>query len=205
MRHSTILIVDDEAANLSILSQLLKSNYTVHAAKDGEQALRVAAREPYPDLILLDVVMPGMDGYTVLSRLREMPELDRIPVIFVTGLSDDVDEERGLQLGAVDYITKPVKPAVLLARVAAHLEIKHSRDRLRDQNDWLEAEVARRMEENQVLEQVTLNVILGLAETRDSDTGNHIARTQAYIAALGERLQTVPGYAEGLTGICQRI
>jgi putative two-component system response regulator len=119
----------------------------VLASKTGEQALLNASREPGPDLILLDIMMPGMDGYTVLSRLRENEKTREIPVIFVTALDDIVDEERGLELGAVDYITKPIKPAIVKARVMAHLEIKHARDRLKDQNIWLEAEVARRMQE----------------------------------------------------------
>jgi len=199
MKDSTVLIVDDEPANLSVLSEVLRPYYQVRAAKSGEQALRVFEKKPFPDLVLLDVMMPEMDGYEVLSQLQENDETRRIPVIFVTALSDEVDEEHGLRLGAVDYIAKPIKPAIMLARVRAHLEIKHTRDRLRSQNDWLEAEVSRRMEENQVLEQVTLNVILGLAETRDSDTGDHIARTQGYVEALGRALQKHPSYATELT------
>lgn len=199
MKPSTILVVDDEPANLSVLSELLQPHYHVRAAKDGEHALKITAQKPLPDLILLDVMMPGMDGYEVISRLKEVEETARIPVIFVTALNDAVDEEYGLSIGAVDYITKPVKPAIMLARVRAHIEIKHTRDWLRDQNEWLESEVSRRMEENQVLEQVTLNVILGLAEQRDSDTGNHITRTQSYVEVLARRLQTQPHYAGKLT------
>ncbi|MDA3950997.1 MAG: response regulator [Spirochaeta sp.] len=198
MDTATVLIVDDEPANLSVVSDILRPSYNVRVARTGEQALKIARQDPRPDLILLDVMMPEMDGYAVLRRLREDGDLPMIPVIFVTALSDGVDEEYGLSLGAEDYITKPAKPAILIARVRTHLEIKYARDRLRDQNGWLEAEVARQMRENKMLLQVTLNVILGLAESRDSDTGNHIARTQAYVQALGRQLQLHSTYAEPL-------
>ena len=164
-RKPIVLIVDDEPANLSVFSQLLQPDHQVRACKSGEQALVLAVADPSPDLILLDVMMPGLDGYGVLSRLRENPVSRDIPIIFVTALGDDVDEEFGLQLGAVDYIAKPVKPAVLLARVRAHLEIKQARDRLTGQNEWLEAEVARRTRENVIVQSVSMSVILELAET----------------------------------------
>ncbi len=128
MNSATILIVDDEPANLSMLSHLLRPDYQVRAANSGESALRVATSEPRPDLILLDVMMPGMDGYTVLDRLRKNPATVDIPVIFVTALTDLDDEEHGLALGASDYIAKPIKPAVVLARVRTQLEAKHTRD-----------------------------------------------------------------------------
>lgn len=198
MNPSTILIVDDEPANLAVLNQLLSTKYRVLASKTGEQALQNAAREPVPDLILLDIMMPGMDGYTVLSRLRENDNTREIPVIFVTALDDTVDEERGLELGAVDYITKPIKPAIVKARVMAHLEIKHARDRLKDQNIWLEAEVARRMHENILIQDISFCALTQLAETRDSDTGNHILRTQGYVEILARHLQSHPLFAAEL-------
>jgi putative two-component system response regulator len=139
MNSPTILIVDDEPANLSLLMHLLRPVYQVRAANSGENALRVATSEPRPDLILLDVMMPGMDGYTVLERLRKNPATVDIPVIFVTALTDLDDEERGLALGAADYIAKPIKPAVVLARVRTQLEAKQTRDWLKDKNAILEA------------------------------------------------------------------
>ena len=101
MDKATLLIVDDEPANLSLLMHLLRQDYHIRAANSGENALRVATSEPRPDLILLDVMMAGMDGFTVLGRLRENPTTADIPVIFVTALSELDDEERGLALGAV--------------------------------------------------------------------------------------------------------
>ena len=197
----TILIVDDEPANLSVLSQLLDHHFRVCACTSGEQALKAVLKEPRPDLVLLDVMMPEMDGYTVLEELKNDPEMKDIPVIFVTSLDDELDEQQGLRLGAVDYITKPIKPAVMLARVNAHLELKEGRDRLKNQNVWLEAEVARRTQENTFIQDVSLKVMAGLAETRDTDTGDHIARTQAYVETLARELQSHPDLSAELDEI----
>jgi len=191
---STILIVDDEPTNLTVLNQLLSPEHTVRACRSGEQALRAAVGDPQPDLILLDVMMPGMDGYAVIEELRSDARTSDIPVIFVTALDDDVEEERGLALGAVDYITKPITPAVVQARVRAHLEIKQARDRLRSQNDWLEAEVERRMRENLLVQELSLGLLAELAETRDADTGNHILRTKAFIGVLARQLHATSSY-----------
>ena len=150
--RARILAVDDDPGNLGILGRLLHPQYQVMAAPSGERALQIAAGEPQPDLILLDVLMPGMDGYDVLARLRDNPATRDIPVIFVTGLDSVEDEEKGLALGAVDYIAKPYRPPVVLARVRTQLELKRARDWLRDQNVYLEAEVARR---EQTLHSVT--------------------------------------------------
>ncbi len=201
MNRPTILIVDDETTNLMVISQLLSASFLVRACKSGEQALRAAAREPRPDLILLDVMMPGMDGYTVLGTLRENVRTRDIPVIFVTALGDELDEEHGIRLGAVDYLTKPVKPAILLARVRAHLEIKQARDRLKSQNAWLETEVTRRMRESLLVQDVSLCAMAQLTETRDPELGNHIARTKAYVQALARQLQSHPQYAAELDDI----
>jgi len=193
-----ILIVDDEPTNLTVLSGLLRPSYTVRVCKSGPQALEAAAREPRPDLILLDVMMPGMDGFAVLDRLRQQPQTADIPVIFVTALDDTIDEENGLQHGAVDYITKPIKPAVVLKRVQVHVEVKQARDRLKSQNAWLEAEVKRRMSDNLLIQDVSLAAMAQLAETRDSDLGNHIARTRAYVETLARKLQKDPKFAPQL-------
>ena len=194
MSGSTILIVDDEPTNLSVLNQLLSPEHTVRACRSGEQALRAAVGDPQPDLILLDVMMPGMDGYAVIENLRGDVRTCDIPVIFVTALDDDVEEEHGLALGAVDYITKPITPAVVQARVRAHLEIKQARDRLKSQNDWLEAEVERRMRENLLVQELSLGLLAELAETRDADTGNHILRTKAFIGVLARQLYATSSY-----------
>jgi putative two-component system response regulator len=199
MGKATLLIVDDEPANLSLLTHLLRPDYHVRAANSGENALRVATSEPRPDLILLDVMMPGMDGFTVLERLRLDPATVDIPVIFVTALTDLDDEERGLALGAVDYIAKPIKPALVLARVRTQLEAKHTRDWLKDKNAILEAEVSRRMAENELTQRLSIRALAHLAEIRDQETGNHILRTQAYVERMAIALQQHPRFAAFLT------
>ncbi len=196
---ATLLIVDDAVENLALLEALLQPYYLVRAATTGAKALRIAASEPRPDLILLDVMMPGMDGYEVFTRLRAEPATCDIPVIFVTAMDSTEAELRGLDLGAADYITKPLVPAIVLARIRTQLELKLARDRLAGQNDWLEAEVARRLAENELTQTVSIRALAHLAETRDPETGNHILRTQAYVQLLAQRLQSHPRYAAVLT------
>lgn len=118
---ATVLIVDDTPDNLKLLSGLLKERYRVKVANNGRKALEIAAAAPAPDLILLDVVMPEMDGYAVCAALKGAPETRDIPVIFLTGRSDESDRARGFAMGAVDYIAKPVDPPAVLQRVAACL------------------------------------------------------------------------------------
>ncbi|MDP3638478.1 MAG: response regulator, partial [Azonexus sp.] len=195
----TILIVDDTPENLSVLGELLQPTYRVRAANSGRRALQIARGKTAPDLILLDVMMPDMDGYQVLVALRADPATRNIPVIFVTAMDATEDEERGLNCGAVDYITKPVRPIIVLARVRAQLEVKRARDFLRDQNSFLEAEVARRMGENQLIQQVSIHALARLAETRDPETGNHLRRTQEYVRTLANGLKNHPRFSAYLT------
>lgn len=145
--RARILIVDDDPVNLGTLGRLLSPHYDVLAAPSGERALQVAIGTQRPDLILLDVMMPGMDGYEVLSRLREDSVTRDIPVIFVTGMDSVANEERGLGLGAVDYIAKPYHPQIILARVHTQLELKRARDFLANHNRILEEQVAARTAE----------------------------------------------------------
>ena len=191
-----VLIVDDNPENLTVIGELLQPDHAVRAANSGLRALRLARLEPQPDLILLDVMMPEMDGYEVLRQLREQPETADIPVIFLTALTGSDDEERGLVKGAMDYITKPIRPTILLARVRAQLDLKLARDLVRNRNHWLEAEVTRRMAENQHIQDVTIHALARLAETRDNETGNHILRTQEYVRTLAQRLQRNPRFAD---------
>ena len=190
-----VLIVDDNPENLTVIGELLQPAHAVRAANSGVRALRLARLHPQPDLILLDVMMPEMDGYEVLRQLREQPDTADIPVIFLTALNSADDEERGLLQGAMDYITKPIRPPILLARVRTQLELKQARDLMRDRNSWLQAEVARRMGENQLIQDVTVHALARLAETRDPETGNHLLRTQEYVRTLALRLRREPAYA----------
>ena len=193
--RATILIVDDDSDNLFVLNELLAPQYRVLTAISGETACRVAESTPRPDLILLDVMMPGLDGYAVLARLRANPATRDIPVVFLTALGNASDEERGLSHGASDYITKPLKPAVVLARVRCQLEAKLAREWLNDRNAALEAEVARRMVENDLTQRVTIRALAHLAEARDPETGNHILRTQGYMKRLAIALREHPRFS----------
>ena len=184
----TVLVVDDTAENLTLMSFLLKDLYKVKVANSGEKALRIAQHQPQPDLILLDIMMPEMDGYEVCRRLRQEATTRDIPIIFLTAKASVEDEEFGLKLGAVDYITKPISPPVVLARVKTHLNLKASADFLRSKSDFLEQEVAKRTREVNAIQDVTILAMASLAETRDNETGNHILRTQHYVRLLAETL-----------------
>lgn len=149
---ATILIVDDEAINLSIFGQFLSPYYQVLVATSGQRALELASSTPKPDLILLDVMMPDMDGYQVITELKSHADTQDIPVIFVTALMSNIEEEKGLQLGAVDFIYKPCNLSILLARIRTQLNLKKANDWMKNQNALLEAEVERRYQENQAVQ-----------------------------------------------------
>jgi class 3 adenylate cyclase/ActR/RegA family two-component response regulator len=136
-KKATILVVDDTPDNLALMSGLLKDDYKVKVANGGEKALKIAQSDTPPDLILLDIMMPEMDGYEVCKRLQMDVKTRDIPVIFLTAKSEEADETKGLELGAVDYITKPISPPILLARVKTHLVIKALRDFLWKRNEFI--------------------------------------------------------------------
>ena len=193
--EQTVLIVDDTPENLTVMNGLLKDLYRTKVANSGERALKIAAESP-PDLVLLDIMMPGMDGYEVCRRLKAHPRTRTVPVIFLTAKSEVEDEQKGFEAGGVDYITKPISPPIVLARVLTHLTLKAAADFLRDKNAYLESEVGKRTREVQVVQDVTIMAMASLAETRDNETGNHIRRTQNYVRALAKKLQSQPKFAE---------
>jgi phosphoserine phosphatase RsbU/P len=125
-----VLVVDDTPVNIRVVNEILRNSYRVQIALNGAKALELASETPGPDLILLDVVMPEMDGYEVCTRLKANPATRDIPVIFLTGQTETSDETRGFEAGAVDYIHKPFSPAVVLARVQTHLELRQTRQEL---------------------------------------------------------------------------
>lgn len=177
-----ILIVDDTPENIQVLMNLLKDEYAIAVANNGERALHLATATPAPDIILLDVMMPVMDGYEVCRRLKQDPATASIPVIFITGLSDQADEQKGLDLGAVDYILKPFAPTLVKARIRNHLELKTYRDHLEEMVNERTREL--------ILTQDAAIFGLGiLAEYRDIETGEHIRRTQHYVRLIGESLK----------------
>jgi len=159
----------------------------VQLAVSGAKALELAARKA-PDIVVLDVMMPGMDGYEVCRRLKADPHTRNVPVLFLTALNSPADETRGFEAGAADFVPKPFTPATLLARVKTHLELKAWQDTMRDRNAWLQTELDARLEEVERLRETTLFVMVALAEFRDSDTGNHVKRTQEYVRVLAQWL-----------------
>lgn len=202
-RNQTVLIVDDEAANIKILSELLIPEYKIRVAKSGEKALKmIVDSDDRPDLILLDVVMPGLDGYEVCRQIKSNPETQDIAIIFLTAKSKVKDEEKGFNLGAVDYITKPISPPIVLARVANQLQLKKIRDSLIDKNELLEQEVAKRTKEVAHIQDVTVFALASLAETRDNETGKHIMRTQHYVKMLACGLK---GYSRFRNDLSEKV
>ena len=195
----TILVVDDTPDNIDLLRAVLEDDYRTKIAVNGERALKIAAGSDQPDLILLDNMMPGMSGYDVCRALKADPSTANIPVIFVTAMSEVADEQLGLALGAVDYITKPISAPLVLARIKTQLGMKRMQDFLRDQNHYLESEVERRVQEVAALQDVTIHAMASLAETRDSETGNHIRRTSHYLKALAEQVRHLPRFRDFLT------
>ena len=151
-----LLLVDDEATNLQVLRQILQDDYRLLYAKDGEKALELAQNNPV-ELILLDIMMPAMTGYEVCRQLKAMPATASIPVIFVTALCDVKDEADGFEAGAVDYITKPVSPSIVRARVRTHLSLVDAEELRRS-----------RLQVIQTLGQA--------AEDTDNETGMHVIR-----------------------------
>jgi putative two-component system response regulator len=183
-------VVDDIEANVDLMVETLGDDYDISVALDGKTALELV-ETVHPDLILLDVMMPEMDGYEVCQRLKANEATQNIPVIFVTALSDTEDESKGLKLGAVDYIAKPFKPAIIRTRVRNHLELKRYRDHL-------EELVQERTRELTLTQEVTIESMAALAEYRDPETGGHIKRTQKYIRTLAEHLKEHPRFKDVL-------
>lgn len=199
MKTSEILLIDDESINLQALKNALSGHFGVKACKSGSSAFAMLQSGFMPDLILMDISMPDMDGYQTLELIYSIPEYREIPVIFVTALDSYMDEEKGFKLGAVDYITKPIRPSIVLERVKVHLELKAARDLLSVKNLWLEEEVNRRVSENQLIQEAALDVISQLVETRDYDTGNHISRTKLYVELLARNLAKTDKYKSYLS------
>lgn len=197
--EALILIVDDTPENLTLMSELLMEHYRVKVASSGAKALRVALQSQ-PDLILLDIMMPEMDGYEVCRKLKADPATADIPVVFLTAKSEQADEQHGFDLGAVDYITKPISPPLVLARVQAHLQLKASADFLRDKSEYLEWEVRRRTQDIQRLQEVTIEAMASLAAMRENPCSRRLARIESYMLTLAQALAyQQPLLAEELT------
>jgi putative two-component system response regulator len=178
--NNSVLVVDDTEANIDILVESLGDDFDVRIAMDGESALEQIATEA-PDIILLDIMMPGMDGYEVCRQLKAAHKTRTIPVIFLTAMTETQNEAKGLDMGAVDYITKPFNPGLVKSRVRNHLELKRHRDDL-------EELVEERTKELALMQEVTIESLAALAEYRDPETGGHIRRTKHYMLLLARYL-----------------
>jgi putative two-component system response regulator len=199
MTAKTILIVDDEPTNIDVLKSVLKSHYALKVANNGRLALRLAASANPPDLILLDVVMPDMDGYEVCRLLKRDETTRGIPVVFVTARSEVEEETLGFSLGAEDYITKPVSAPVVLARVATHLSL-HDRSRLLE--ELVRQRTALLEKKTIELEETRMQILrrLGRAgEYRDNETGMHVFRLSRYVELLGQRIGLLPSEVESIS------
>ncbi|NLI79779.1 MAG: two-component system response regulator [Candidatus Riflebacteria bacterium] len=194
-----LLLVDDAPEILDVLRGILGPEFRLKIATGGEKALRLAHGPERPDLVVLDVMMPDLDGYEVCRRLKADPATARIPVIFLSARDQVFDETSGFAVGAVDYVTKPVIPEILLARVRTHVELKLAREEIERHADQLEQKVRERTAELAQTQEVTIQSLAALAETRDLDTGLHIVRTGRYVRALAERMALHPRYAPALT------
>jgi putative two-component system response regulator len=199
----TILIVDDTPDNIMLLSRLLKDRYNTKVANNGSLALQIAQATPGLDLILLDVMMPGLDGYETCRQLKANPVTAGIPVIFLTAKNQVEDEAMGLSLGAVDYIAKPVSPPILFARVATQLTLLDARRQLQAHNENLEKLVQDRTAQLALMQEAIIMAMGTLAEARDNAAvtagDHHIRRTQHYVRALARHLQHHPRFAAELT------
>jgi putative two-component system response regulator len=203
----TILVIDDSPENIDILHAILEPHYRIKVATGAERALKIIESDSPPDLILMDILMPEIDGYALCRTIKSDPERCRIPIIFVTGLEDSADEERGFAFGAEDYITKPIRPAIVLARVKTHLA-------LYNQTRELERQVDLRTRE---LQNTRLEIIHRLgraAEFKDNETGYHVIRMAHFSRLLAEAIgmrdadilfQAAPMHDIGKIGIPDHI
>lgn len=180
MKHK-ILIVDDNPLNVDTLIATLGDDYEITVALDGATALNLLKHNDLPSLVLLDVIMPNIDGYEVCQRIKTDERTQGISIIFLTALTDVADQEKGLSIGAVDYITKPFNPSIVRARVRSQLKLKQYRDHLEDL-------VAEKTEQLLDAQEAIIASMAIMAEHRDPETGNHIHRTKSYVQALANAM-----------------
>ena len=179
LERQTILVVDDVPENIDLLSEVLHEHYHIRVATNGERALKIVYSDTPPDLILLDIMMPGLSGLELCRRIKSNPDRRKIPVIFVTAMCSVEDERLGLETGAVDYISKPISPPVVLARVRTHLA-------LYDQARELERMVYQRTMELSITRQQIIRRLGRAAEYRDDETGNHVLRVGHYARLIAQ-------------------
>ena len=194
-----ILVVDDEPINVKVLVDLLRPAFQLIVARDGFQALERLKADPLPDLALVDVMMPNMDGLELCRRMKADSRLAEVPIIFVSALGQIHNETEGFDCGAVDYITKPISPAIVFARVRTQLALRSASRALERRNASLEELVQKRTEELALTQDVTIQALASLVEARDHETGKHVLRTQRYVRVLAEEMRRDPRFEASLT------
>lgn len=196
MANESIMLIDDTPENLTVLSALLQQRgYKVRAFPRGRMALAAAKRQP-PDLVLLDINMPEMDGFEVCKAFQREPDLIDIPVIFISAMDSTEDKVHALQSGGVDYITKPFQAEEVYARVNTHLQLCKAREVLQEFNQKLEKKVAEQVEEINQSQIATIFALAKLSHTRDDDTGYHLERVQHFCKLLATELAKLPQYLD---------
>jgi len=191
-RKNSVLVVDDSPENIDLLGEVLNQDYEIKVALNGEKALKIARSEKPPDIILLDIMMPGLDGYEVCRRLKSDTKTRDIPVIFVTSTSEVEDETKGLEAGAIDYITKPIRSPIVKARIKSHIELKEAREYLKNQNEILEQRVEERTRE--VLDLQRVEFELRAAQEKVENELNIAAQIQRSI--LPSKFPAFPEHSE---------
>ena len=189
-----ILVVDDTKVNIEILVEILGNHYEVSVATGGRSAIQMSTAFEY-DLILLDIMMPEIDGYSVLEALKSNAKTEKIPVIFISALSDVKNKNKGFRLGAVDYIVKPFNAEEVLARVNTHLSLRLAQMAVEEQNELLEKRVYERTQEIALIQQATMMSFATLAEFRDMETGAHIKRIKEYTKIIANGLMKNPKFS----------
>jgi putative two-component system response regulator len=198
MQRPLILVVEDAPDTLApIVACLHRAQFRTRTARSGKHALELLCCRPLPDLILLDIGLSDMDAYEVCSQIMTNQVSASVPVIFLAAANGD--EQLGFDAGAVDYITKPISPPLVVTRIRNHLTLKAASDFLRDRNSFLEEEVQHRSRELGLIQDATIVAMASLAETRDNETGNHIRRTQMYLRILARHLQNHPRFGSELS------
>ncbi len=197
--RKNILVVDDSSDDVALMSSLLKDLYKTKIATNADKAIQIAFSENPPDLILIDNIMSGMVGYELCRHFKKSPETEDIPIIFLGSKTEIDNEKMVFELGAVDFIPKPLNSPIFLARINMHLKLKNDRDILKNKTEYLEKELAKRTKEMTKIQDVTLVALGSIAETRDIETSNHIRRIQNYVKLLATTLKNHLRFKDSLT------
>ncbi|MFQ1771312.1 two-component system response regulator [Aeromonas veronii] len=196
-----VLVVDDDTGTLNLMNALLRGRYRIKLATTGRKALEIACADTPPDLVLLDIMMPDLDGHEVCRQLKADPQTSEIPVIFLTAMAQTEDERRGFALGAADYITKPISPPILLARIDTHLMLKRAADQLRASRHQLAFQHAGQPTPHHALAQGAIILLATFAELRALEVQSHASYTQSCLRRLVYQLANQLHYQDALAGL----